>query len=250
MAVSRRRLSMKKVRRILTTAARFGWLDREQTDLALSKYNEEITSSLSMSRGKASSFSRTKVHFFPWKGRRSRAFWSSCRTPGLRNRSPEASGKANSVFSGQYSGRHRPLHGNAGSGLLRARPPQDDRSRQLHGIFYGRRKTGSAASHWKPSQTETSPALPLPSKKSTVLISREGHGRTSTTWMKPGICFKAGKALSSRRWTGSFVAPETSSYEVAAEYSGGGRRLSPFRGWTNRSSMNGNSLRLCRITRL
>ncbi len=30
-----------KVRHILTTAARFGWLDREQTDLSLSKYNEE-----------------------------------------------------------------------------------------------------------------------------------------------------------------------------------------------------------------
>ena len=29
-----------KVRRILTTAARFGWLDREQTDLSLSTYNE------------------------------------------------------------------------------------------------------------------------------------------------------------------------------------------------------------------
>jgi beta-glucosidase len=29
-----------KVRHILTTAARFGWLDREQTDLSLSKYNE------------------------------------------------------------------------------------------------------------------------------------------------------------------------------------------------------------------
>jgi beta-glucosidase len=30
-----------KVRHILTTAARFGWLDREQTDLSLSTYNEE-----------------------------------------------------------------------------------------------------------------------------------------------------------------------------------------------------------------
>jgi beta-glucosidase len=30
-----------KVRHILTTAARFGWLDRDQTDLALSKYSEE-----------------------------------------------------------------------------------------------------------------------------------------------------------------------------------------------------------------
>jgi len=30
-----------KVRHILTTAARFGWLDREQTDPSLSKYNEE-----------------------------------------------------------------------------------------------------------------------------------------------------------------------------------------------------------------
>src|SRR5690349_3964972 len=30
-----------KIRHILHTAARFGWLDREQTDLNLSKYNEE-----------------------------------------------------------------------------------------------------------------------------------------------------------------------------------------------------------------
>ena len=30
-----------KVRHILTTAARFGWLDRDQADLSLSKYNEE-----------------------------------------------------------------------------------------------------------------------------------------------------------------------------------------------------------------
>jgi beta-glucosidase len=210
-----------KVRRILTTAARFGWLDREQTDLALSKYNEENhLIALDVARegivllkneGSLLPLERQKIKSILVVG------------PDAWPAQPVAGGSGKAIPFSAVSILEGIAH-------YMGTPAQVYYERGLPKMIDLANSTefSTAAQNGERGVTlETFPNGDLSGAPASI---QKVHGLNfaGRSWEdfdnldEAWDLLKAGKALSSRRWTGFFVAPETSSYEVAAEYSGEG----------------------------
>jgi beta-glucosidase len=209
-----------KVRHILTTAARFGWLDRDQTDPAISKYDEAN-------------------HLVALRGAREGIVL-------LKNEGsllPLDKGKIKSILVvGPDAWPARPVAGGSGQAvpfsavsILEGLATYVGTSAK---VYYERglpnmrelassTQFSSAAQNGKPGlKLETFTNGDLSGKpSSTQIVSHlnyAGVGWQDFSDLDEVIALFTSAKASSRRWTGFYTAQETSSYEIAAEYFGEG----------------------------
>jgi beta-glucosidase len=209
-----------KVRHILTTAARFGWLDRDQTDPATSKYDEAN-------------------HLVALRGAREGIVL-------LKNEGsllPLDKGKIKSILVvGPDAWPARPVAGGSGQAvpfsavsILEGLATYVGTSAK---VYYERglpnmrelassTQFSSAAQNGKPGlKLETFTNGDLSGKpSSTQIVSHlnyAGVGWQDFSDLDEVIALFTSAKASSRRWTGFYTAQETSSYEIAAEYFGEG----------------------------
>jgi beta-glucosidase len=209
-----------KVRHILTTAARFGWLDRDQTDPAISKYDEAN-------------------HQVALRGAREGIVL-------LKNEGsllPLDKGKIKSILVvGPDAWPARPVAGGSGQAvpfsavsILEGLATYVGTSAK---VYYERglpnmrelassTQFSSAAQNGKPGlKLETFTNGDLSGKpSSTQIVSHlnyAGVGWQDFSDLDEVIALFTSAKASSRRWTGFYTAQETSSYEIAAEYFGEG----------------------------
>ena len=210
-----------KLRRILTTAVRFGWLDRDQTDLSLSKYSEEN-------------------HRVALDGAREGIVLLKNQGPLL----PLDKQKIKSILvAGPDAWPAQPVAGGSGKAVPFSAVSVLDGIGAYVGtsvkVYYER---GLPPMIDLANATEFSTAAPNGERGLTLetftngdlsgapAFSQRVHDLnfTGKTWddfenLDEALeLLEAGKKPSSRRWTGFYIAPETSSYLVAAEYAGEG----------------------------
>jgi beta-glucosidase len=210
-----------KVRRILTTGVRFGWLDRDQTDLSLSKYSEENHRVALDGAREGIVLLKNQGPLLPLDKQKIKSILVA--GPDAWPAQPVAGGSGKAVpFSavsvlegiGAYVGTSVKVY------YERGLPPMIDLA----------------------NATEFSTAAPNGERGLTLetftngdlsgapAFSQRVHDLnfTGKTWddfenLDEALeLLEAGKKPSSRRWTGFYIAPETSSYIVAAEYAGEG----------------------------
>jgi len=210
-----------KLRRILTTAVRFGWLDRDQTDLSLSQYSEEN-------------------HRVALDGAREGIVLLKNQGPLL----PLDKQKIKSILvAGPDAWPAQPVAGGSGKAVPFSAVSVLDGIGAYVGtsvkVYYER---GLPPMIDLANATEFSTAAPNGERGLTLetftngdlsgapAFSQRVHDLnfTGKTWddfenLDEALeLLEAGKKPSSRRWTGFYIAPETSSYLVAAEYAGEG----------------------------
>ncbi|HEY0083580.1 MAG TPA: glycoside hydrolase family 3 N-terminal domain-containing protein, partial [Pyrinomonadaceae bacterium] len=195
-----------KVRRILRTAARFGWLDREQTDLSIPRYNRE--------------------------GRRVALEAAREGTVLLKNEGgllPLAKGKIKSVAVigpnaypavplGGGSGRTEPF---AAVSLLEGLSDQLDESASVH-YARGLQTQGEMAAETRFTTTATGGQ---PGLRAEYFANAELRGDPAVTRTEPPINFgrqarSFPEQTLSSRWTGYYVPQAAGLYEVFASSTG------------------------------
>jgi beta-glucosidase len=210
-----------KVRYILTTAARFGWLDRDQTDLSLSKYNEENhrvalegareSIVLLKNDGSVLPLDKQKIKSILVVGPDA---WPAQPVAGGSGKAVPFS--AVSILEGiaSYLGTSATIY------YERGLPPMIDLAN---------------STEFSTAAQNGAPGLKLESFANGDLSGKPVSTRTvqhldfaAKDWddfadMDEALeLLEAGKKALSRRWTGVYIAPAASSYIVAAEYSGEG----------------------------
>jgi beta-glucosidase len=210
-----------KVRRILTTAARFGWLDRDQTDLSISKYNEENhIAALDAARegivllkneGSLLPLDRGKIKSILVVG------------PDAYPAQPVAGGSAKavpffpvSILDGvaNFLGTAATVYYERGlPKMIELTAATDFSTAAKNGqpglkleTFSNGNLTG------KPASTETVHHIDFAGKDWDDFADQD----------EALALFVAGPKPSSRRWSGYYIAHQDANYEVAAEYSGEG----------------------------
>ena len=215
-----------KVRHILTTAACFGWLDREQTDLSISKYNEEDRLVVLDAAREGIVLLKNEGSLLPLDKQKIKTILVV--GPDAWPAQPVAGGSGKAfVFSRKHSGRHRGLRRCRPNCLLRARCPQDDRPRRLHRI------STAAQNGERGLKLETFPngdlSGPPASTQKVHDLNFVGKSWDDFDNMDEALdLFEAGKKPSSRRWTGFYIAPQAllrSRCRILRR----GQRLSPSR---------------------
>jgi beta-glucosidase len=210
-----------KVRRILTTAARFGWLDREQTDLSLSMYNEENHRVALDAAREGIVLLKNEASLLPLDKQKIKSILVV--GPDAHPAQPVAGGSGKAIpFSavsilegiGAYVGTSAIVY------YERGLPKMIDLATST--------EFSTAAQNGEPGlKLETFPNGDLSGAPASA---RKVHDLNfvGKSWddfdnMDEALnLLEGGKKPSSRRWTGFYIAPQTSSYEVAAEYSGEG----------------------------
>ena len=210
-----------KVRRILTTAARFGWLDREQTDLSLSMYDEENHRVALDGAREGIVLLKNEGSLLPLDTQKIKSILVV--GPDAYPAQPVAGGSGKAIpFSavsilegiGAYIGTAATVY------YERGLPRMIDLASST--------EFSTAAQNGEPGlKLETFPNADL--SGSAVSTETVHHlDFAAKDWDDFADQDEAldllvgGKKPSSRRWTGFYIAPQTSSYEVAAEYSGEG----------------------------
>jgi beta-glucosidase len=209
-----------KVRRILTTAARFGWLDREQTDLSLSKYNEENhLVALDVSR-EGTVLLKNEGSLLPLDKQKIKSILVV--GPDAYPAQAVAGGSGRAIPFSTVSileGVANYLGTSAKVYYERGLPKMMDLATST--------QFSTAAQDGKPGLTlETFPNADLtgtPSSTETVKhLNFAGVAWEDFDDFDEVIDLFTSKKPASRRWTGFYIAPETSSYEIAAEFFGEG----------------------------
>jgi beta-glucosidase len=210
-----------KVRRILTTAARFGWLDREQTDLALSKYSEENQRVALEGAREGIVLLKNEGSLLPLDKQKVKTILVV--GPDAFPAQPVAGGSGKAVpFSavsilegiGDYLGNSATVY------YERGLPKMIDLASSTD--FSIAAENGAPGLRLETFMNGDLSGAPV----STETVRRLNYA--AKDWddfadMDEALeLFEAGKKPSSRRWTGFYIAPATSSYIVAAEYSGEG----------------------------
>jgi beta-glucosidase len=210
-----------KVRHILTTAACFGWLDREQTDLSLSKYNQENHLVVLDAAREGIVLLKNEGSLLPLDQQKIRTILVV--GPDAWPAQPVAGGSGKAIPFSAVS----ILEGIAA--YLGPAPT----------VYYER---GVPKMIDLATSTEFSIAAQdgEPGLKLETFSNGDLSGPPASTQKVHDLNFvgkswddfdnmdealdliEAGKKPSSRRWTGFYIAPQASSYEVAAEYSGEG----------------------------
>ncbi len=210
-----------KVRRILTTAARFGWLDRNQTDLSLSKYNEENHLAALDAAREGIVLLKNEGSLLPLDKQKIKSILVV--GPDAYPAQPVAGGSARAVpFStvsildgvANFVGTAATVY------YERGLPKMIDLSAKTE--FSTAAKNGqpglkletfsNGALTGKPASTETVRHIDFAGKDWDDFADQD----------EALALFVAGPKPSSRRWSGYYVAPQDANYEVAAEYSGEG----------------------------
>jgi beta-glucosidase len=210
-----------KVRRILTTAACFGWLDREQTDLSLSTYNEENHRVALDAAREGIVLLKNNGSLLPLDKQKIKTILVV--GPDAYPAQPVAGGSGRAVpFStvsilegiGSYVGSGATVY------YERGLPKMAD--------LAGSTEFSTAAQNGEPGlKLETFPTVDLsgvPASTETVRhLNFAGVSWDDFSDFDEVIALFTGSPKpTSRRWSGFFVAPASSSYEIAAEYLGEG----------------------------
>ena len=207
-----------KVRRILTTAACFGWLDREQADLSISKYDAEN-------------------HLVALQGAREGIVL-------LKNEGAllplDKSKIKNILVAGPNAWPAQPVGGGSGKAIPFSAVSILEGIATYMGesakIYYERglpdMNSLATSTEFSTAEHDGKPGLKLETFANGDLsgapISTQSVRHlnfTGVSWedlpdFDEVIESFSTQKKSSRRWTGFYIAPETSSYEIAAEYSG------------------------------
>jgi beta-glucosidase len=210
-----------KVRHILTTAARFGWLDREQSDLSLSKYNEENHMVALEGAREGTVLLKNEGSLLPLNKEKIKSMLVV--GPDAWPAQPVAGGSGKAVpFSavsilegiGTYIGTSAKVY------YERGLPKMIDFAESTK--FSTAAQNGTPGLKFEAFANGDLSGTPV----STETVSHLNYaGKDWEDFADLDEALKlldAGKKPSSRRWTGFYIAPATSSYIVAAEYSGEG----------------------------
>jgi len=210
-----------KVRHILATAVSFGWLDRDQTDLSLSKYNEEnhlvaLDAAregivLLKNEGSLLPFDKQKIKTILVVG------------PDAHPAQPVAGGSGKAIpFSavsilegiGSYVGTSARVYYDRGL------PKMIDLATSTE--FSTAAQNGERGLSLETFLNGDLSGAPASTQRVRDLNFAGKSWDDFDNMDEAMDLFDAGKKPSSRRWTGFYIAPQASSYEVAAEYSGEG----------------------------
>jgi beta-glucosidase len=210
-----------KVRRILTTAACFGWLDREQTDLSLSTYNEEDHRVALDAAREGIVLLKNDGSLLPLDKQKIKTILVV--GPDAYPAQPVAGGSGRAVpFStvsilegiSSYVGSRATVY------YERGLPKMAD--------LAGSTEFSTAAQNGEPGlKLETFPTVDLsgvPASTETVRhLNFAGVSWDDFSDFDEVIALFTGSPKpTSRRWSGFYIAPASSSYEIAAEYLGEG----------------------------
>jgi beta-glucosidase len=210
-----------KVRRILTAAARFGWLDREQTDLSLSKYNEENHLTALDAAREGITLLKNEGSLLPLDKQKIKSILVV--GPDAYPAQPVAGGSAKAVPFSTVS----ILDGVANFVGTSAT------------VYYERGLPKmielTASTQFSTAAKNGQPGLKLETFSNTNLAGKPVSTDTVRHIDFAGkdwddfsdqdealALFVAGPRPSSRRWSGYYIAPQDANYEIAAEYSGEG----------------------------
>ncbi len=210
-----------KVRHILTTAACFGWLDREQTDLSLSKYNEQNHLATLDAAREAIVLLKNEGSLLPLDKQKIKTILVV--GPDAWPAQPVAGGSGKAIPFSAVSileGISAYLGNSATVYYERGIPKMIDLATST--------EFSTAAQNGKRGLTLE--AFPNGDLSGRPASTQEVHDLNfvGKSWedfddLDEALdLLEAGKKPSSRRWTGFYIAPQTSAYEVAAEYSGEG----------------------------
>jgi beta-glucosidase len=209
-----------KVRHILTTAARFGWLDREQTDLSVSKYNEENQRVALDGAREGVVLLKNDRSLLPLDKQKIKSILVV--GPDAWPAQPVAGGSGKAVPFSAVSileGIDNHLGGSATVYYERGLPKMIDLANST--------EFSTSAQDGKPGlRLETFSNADLSGSPSSTQIVRH-ISFAGLAWDEIAdfdeviASFTSAKPLS-RRWSGLYIAPATSSYIIAAEYSGEG----------------------------
>jgi len=210
-----------KVRRILTTAARFDWLDHEQINLSLSKYNEENHRVALDSAREGIVLLKNQGSLLPLDKQKIKSILVV--GPDAYPAQPVAGGSGKAIpFSavsilegiGNYVGTSATVYYERGLpkmvDLAASTEFSLDAQHSASGLKLETFANGDLSGN--PVSAVTAHHLNFAAKDWDDFADQD----------EALELFEAGKKPSSRRWTGFYIAPAASSYIVAAEYSGEG----------------------------
>ncbi|MGA8273404.1 MAG: glycoside hydrolase family 3 C-terminal domain-containing protein, partial [Candidatus Sulfotelmatobacter sp.] len=210
-----------KVRRILTTAARFGWLDRGQTDLSLSKYNEENHRVALDGAREGIVLLKNERSLLPLDKQKIKSILVV--GPDAYPAQPVAGGSGKAVpFStvsilegiGAYLGTSATVY------YERGLPKMIDLANSTE--FVSAKQNGTPGLKLETFSNGDLSGSPVSTRTVHHLDFSAKDWDDFADMDEALALFEAGKKPTSRRWTGFYVAPADSSYIVAAEYSGEG----------------------------
>jgi beta-glucosidase len=210
-----------KVRHILSTAARFGWLDREQTDLSLSRYDEENHEVALEAAREGIVLLKNEGSLLPLNKQKIKAILVV--GPDAYPAQPVAGGSGRAIPFSAVS----ILEGISSYAGPAVKVYYERGLPKLMEVAGSTEFSTAAQNGERGLKFETFPTVDLsgsPASTQTVRhINFAGRAWEDFTDFDEAIAlFIGGPKPSSRRWTGFYIAPEASAYEVAAEYSGEG----------------------------
>jgi beta-glucosidase len=210
-----------KVRRILTTAARFGWLDRVQADLSLSKYSESNHrvalegaregTVLLKNEGSLLPLDKSKIKSVLVVG------------PDAQPAEPVAGGSGKAIpFSAVSILEGIASYMGTGATIYYERGIPKMLDLAVSTEFSTSAQNGKAGLKLETFANGDLSGKPI-STETTRHINFAGKDWEEFDDLNDALdLLEAGKKPSSRRWTGYYMAPADSTYEIAAEYSGEG----------------------------
>jgi beta-glucosidase len=210
-----------KVRRILTTAACFGWLDREQIDLSLSTYNEENHLVALDAAREGIVLLKNEGSLLPLDKQKIKTILVV--GPDAYPAQPVAGGSGRAVPFSTVS-----ILQGINSYLGMAATVYYQRGLPKMADLAGSTEFSTAARNGERGlKLETFPTVDLsgaPASTETVRhLNFAGLAWDDFSDFDEVIAlFTGAQKPTSRRWTGFYIAPEASSYEIAAEYLGEG----------------------------
>ena len=210
-----------KVRRIVTTAARFGWLDRAQADLSLSKYDEENHRVALDGAREGIVLLKNEGSLLPLDKQKIRTILVV--GPDAHPAQPVAGGSGKAVPFSAISileGLSAYVGTAATVFYERGLPRMIDLSSSTE--FSTAAQNGEPGLKLETFSNENLSGTPVLTETVRHLDFSAKDWEDFPDLDEALDLILAGKKPSSRRWTGFYIAPQTSSYEVAAEYSGEG----------------------------
>jgi beta-glucosidase len=209
-----------KVRHILTTAARFGWLDRDQTDPSISKYDEENHLVSLQGAREGIVLLKNEGSLLPLDKQKIKSILVV--GPDAWPAQPVAGGSGRAVPFSAIS----ILEGIVGYVGTSAKVYYERGLPNMHDLAAST-EFSTAAQDGKPGlKLETFASVDLSGKPtSTQVVSHlnfAGVGWEDFSDLEEVIALFTSAKPTSRRWSGFYIAPQTSSYEIAAEYFGEG----------------------------
>jgi beta-glucosidase len=210
-----------KVRRILTTAARFGWLDREQTDLSLSTYNEENHNVALDAAREGIVLLKNDGSILPLDKQRIKTILVV--GPDAYPAQPVAGGSGRAIPFSAVS----ILEGISGYTGAATTVYYERGLPKMIDLAASTEFSTAAQNGERGLKLKTFPTVDLsgpPASTQTVRhLNFAGKSWDEFSSFQEVIALFTGEPKpTSRRWTGFYIAPEAASYEIAAEFLGEG----------------------------